>query len=97
MFDAENGVEHLRFDDLDDNKHYHYLRADGSGLVVWFDPVANGDFLTWVFDTLSEKAGPMLALAGVPELAAKVDLATVRSTVDEVRRAAAAQLEAARS
>jgi hypothetical protein len=89
IFDAATGAEHLRFDDLDDNKHYHYLRSDGRGAVVFYDYVSNGEFLDWVFATLTDKVSSMLTLAGEPKLAAKVDRATFASALEEARGVAA--------
>jgi hypothetical protein len=90
VFDAATGVEHLRFDDLDENKHYHYLQSDGKGAVVWYDYVANGQFLDWVFAILDEKLSQMLTLAGEPGLASKVDPAALTAALVEVRAAAKA-------
>jgi hypothetical protein len=89
VFDAETGTEHLRFDDLDANKHYHYLQSDGRGAVVFYDYVSNGDFLDWVFATLPGKVSSMLALAGQPELASRIDQAAFARALDEARQVAA--------
>ena len=91
VFDAATGVEHLRFDDLDHNRHYHYLRADGRHGVVWFDNVANGDLVPWVLSTLGDRVGPMLELAGATELAARVDYAALAAVLPQVESAARAQ------
>jgi hypothetical protein len=91
VFDAATGVEHLRFDDLDANKHYHYLRSDGRHLVVWYDDVANGDLVTWALASLRDRAGQMLALAGAPALAGRIDRDAVARALPEVEVAARAQ------
>lgn len=94
VFDAATGVEHLRFDDLDSNKHYHYLRSDGRHVVVWYDDVANGDLVSWALASLRDRAGQMLSLAGADELAARVDPDVVARALAEVEGAARAQATA---
>jgi hypothetical protein len=94
VFDAGTGVEHLRFDDLDSNKHYHYLRPDGRHVVVWYDDVANGDLVTWALASLRERAGQMLELAGAAELAGRLDRGAVTRALAEAEVAARAQAAA---
>jgi hypothetical protein len=91
VFDAGTGVEHLRFDDLDTKKHYHYLRSDGQHVVVWFDDVANGDLVVWALASLRDRAGSMLELAGASDLAARVDREALARVLPEVEAAARAQ------
>ncbi|MFC4944240.1 DUF7700 domain-containing protein [Pseudonocardia sp. GCM10023141] len=88
VFDAATGVEHLRFDDLAGKQHYHYLRADGSHTLVWFDPVANGDLVPWALASLAERAADMLAVAGAGELADRVDRAALEAALVEAGAAA---------
>jgi hypothetical protein len=95
VFDAGTGVEHLRFDDLDFNKHYHYLRSDGRHLVVWYDDVSNGDLVTWALAALRDRAGQMLELAGAAHLASRIDPGTVTRALAEVEVAARAKAAAA--
>ena len=95
VFDAATGVEHLRFDNLDSNKHYHYLRADGRHVVVWYDDVANGDLVTWALASLRDRVGRMLELAGAAELAGRIDRDAVIRALAEVEVAARAQTAAA--
>jgi hypothetical protein len=95
VFDAVTGVEHLRFDNLDSNKHYHYLRADGRHVVVWYDDVANGDLVTWALAALRDRAGPMLELAGAADLAGRIDRDAVGRALAEVEVAARAETAAA--
>ena len=95
VFDRETGAEHLRFDNLDRNKHYHYLRADGRHVVVWYDDVANGDLVTWALASLRDRAGQMLELAGAAELAGRIDRDAVAGALAEVEAAARAQTAAA--
>jgi hypothetical protein len=90
VFDASTGVEHLRFDDLDAKKHYHYLRSDGRHAVVWFDDVANGDLVSWALSSLRERAANMLELAGAGDLAARVDRDALARVLPEVEAAARA-------
>jgi hypothetical protein len=94
VFDAATGVEHLRFDNLDSNKHYHYLRSDGRHVVVWYDDVANGDLVTWALASLRDRAGQMLELAGAAELAGRIDRDAVARALAEVEVAARAQTAA---
>jgi hypothetical protein len=91
VFDASSGVEHLRFDDLDAKKHYHYLRSDGHHAVVWFDDIANGDLVSWALASLRDRAGTMLELAGAHDLAARVDRDALARVLPEVEAAARAQ------
>lgn len=91
VFDAATRVEHLRFDDLDSTKHYHYLRADGCHAIVWFDDVANGDLVTWALSALRERVGPMLELAGAGALAVRVDHEALERALPEVEAAARAK------
>jgi hypothetical protein len=91
VFDASTGVEHLRFDDLDAKKHYHYLRSDGRHAVVWYDDVANGDLVGWALSSLRDRAGSMLELAGASDLAARVDREALARVLPEVEAAARAQ------
>jgi hypothetical protein len=91
VFDGKTGVEHLRFDNLDRNKHYHYLRADGRHVVVWYDDVANGDLITWTIASLRDRAAAMLELAGAARLAAAIDPAALARSLPQVEAAARAQ------
>jgi hypothetical protein len=91
VFDGKTGAEHLRFDDLDSNKHYHYLHADGRHVVVWYDDVANGDLVTWALASLRDRAAAMLELAGAPDLAAAIDPVVMARSLAEVEAAARAQ------
>jgi hypothetical protein len=95
VFDAATGVEHLRFDDLDYNKHYHYLRSDNRHLVVWYDDVSNGDLVTWALAALRDRAGQMLELAGAGHLASRIDPGAVTGALAEVEVAARAKAAAA--
>jgi hypothetical protein len=94
VFDAGTGAEHLRFDDLDSNKHYHYLRSDGRHVVVWYDDVANGDLVTWALASLRDRVSQMLELAGAAELAGRIDRDAVARALGEVEVAVRAQAAA---
>jgi hypothetical protein len=91
VFEAGTGVEHLRFDDLDAKKHYHYLRSDGQHAVVWYDDVANGDLVAWAVASLRDRAASMLELAGAGDLAARVDGDALARVLPQVEAAARAQ------
>jgi hypothetical protein len=95
VFDGATGAEHLRFDDLDSNKHYHYLRSDGRHMVVWYDDVANGDLVTWALASLRDRAGQMLELAGAADLAARIDRDAMARALAGVEAAARAQAASA--
>lgn len=92
--DAANHDEYLRFDAFQGDPHYHYIVPGSHNVVIGFDEVAGGDFLTWMYTRLSTRLPEMLREAGADELAAKVDpgaleaaLPAVREKVDQARRA----------
>ena len=86
IFDTATGTEHLRFDDLEANKHYHYMTGDGHHALVAFDYVANGPFLPWVFRTLKTHAEAMLSFAGADALAESLDRESLGQAIAEAER-----------
>ena len=82
--DAESGLEYLRFDAFLKDPHYHYIFPDRTHLAVRIDEDAVGNALDWVLDTVTERIPPMLVMAGVSELADKVDLDAVRAAMPKV-------------
>jgi hypothetical protein len=95
VFDAASGEERLRFDDLDQEgrhpAHYHYAGPDGRHALGWFDPVAEGHYMTWVFERLRTRLPDMLAFTGDDALAARVDVSAVARALPEVEVAVKAQ------
>jgi hypothetical protein len=101
--DAETGQEYVRFDCFDDDPHYHYMHPRVSGEpvdnhVIWFDAVAHGPILPWALQQIRTRLPEMLAEAGAPELATRVDshlTAQAADRVGDIARQAAAQAQAA--
>jgi hypothetical protein len=85
VFDAHTDDEYLRFDDFDDDPHYHYITPGSHQVGVGFDRDANGDYLEWVYRSLGERMVEMLQCAGASELAAQIDQATIRRALSEVK------------
>ena len=80
-----DGHEYVRFDVFDAEPHYHYVRPTGGhNNVVPFDPVADGDMLSWAVDRLRSRLGDMLAEAGGAELVPQLDPGLVDPVVDVV-------------
>ena len=85
-----DGHEYLRFDCFEDGPHYHYNHktADGSAYnhQVLFDPVSNGDELTWALNCLRTRLPEMLAEAHGEDVAAALDYEALRIGIDQVER-----------
>jgi hypothetical protein len=86
-----DGHEYLRFDLFDDPPHYHYnhpVTADGTyrNHVVDYDTVANGPMLDWALQAMRTRLPEMLAEAGAPEAATRIDRARLAGVLDEVER-----------
>ncbi|MCW2752482.1 MAG: hypothetical protein JWR83_3592 [Aeromicrobium sp.] len=73
VFDTATMGERLRFDDLDDDPHYHYLDPGKRNVLVVYDPSANGDMMAWTFGALRRNLRSMLEFADAAELAAQLD------------------------
>jgi hypothetical protein len=86
---GSDGREYLRFDCFEEGPHYHYLLPDETfQRVVMFDPVANGDPLTWTMSCLRQRLPAMLREAGGKSSAARLDARLVERVLDEVEREA---------
>jgi hypothetical protein len=85
VFDAATRAERLRFDDLDDDPHYHYIDPGKRNHLVVYDRNANGDMMEWAMAAIGANLRPMLTEAGAGELAAQVDDALLSSALEELR------------
>jgi hypothetical protein len=82
-------LEHLRFDCFQEEPHYHYVGwARRSNEVLHVDPVADGDALAWALDRIRSRLPQMFERAGVPQLAAMVDLRAIEAIMPRVTEAA---------
>jgi len=88
VFDTDTGLEHLRFDDFDDDKHYHYIFPDGTHIRIGFDSIAQGEMLPWVLGCIRGRLPEMLTFAGAGSTARRVELATIDAVLGEVTVAA---------
>lgn len=88
VFDAESGLEYLRFDAFDEDPHYHYITPGSHHVGVGFDAAANGDCLEWALRALHDHLPEMLREAGADELAARVDPEAVGPALEKVAVAA---------
>jgi hypothetical protein len=81
--------EHLRFDCFDEEPHYHYVSwREKSNEMLHLDPVADGDPLAWALERIRMRLPQMLARAGAPELAARVDPRVVEAVLPRATEAA---------
>lgn len=82
-------LEYLRFDCFDEDPHYHYISwKDQSNEMLHIDPIADGDPLSWTLDRLRLRLPFMLARAGAPEIAAKIDSRLLDAALPRVAEAA---------
>jgi hypothetical protein len=86
VFDTETMGERLRFDDLDEDPHYHYLAPGTRNLLVVYDRNANGDMMTWATGVLRQNLPAMLRHAGADDLADQVDNAVLAPALDALER-----------
>ena len=56
--------------------------------MLHIDPIADGDPLAWAIERLRTRLPQMLERAGVPEIAAAVDLRAVEAVLPRVSEAA---------
>ena len=81
--------ELLRFDCFVEDPHYHYVSwRERSNELLHLDPVADGDPLAWALARLRTRLPQMLARAGAPELAARLDWSAVEAALPRVAEAA---------
>ncbi len=98
--DSHGGlVEHLRFDCYHRRPHYHYYRKgvwerkltispEEAPVQMYIDTVADGEPLPWALERLRTRLPEMLAEAGAPELAGRVDRAEIEAAMPQVALAA---------
>ncbi len=87
--DGDEFLEYLRFDCFDEDPHYHYVSwRDHANEMLHLDPVADGDPLSWALDRIRTRLPQMLARAGAPEVAARVDARQVEAVLPKVSEAA---------
>ncbi len=83
--DGDELAEYLRFDCFDHDPHYHYM-LDSRELYfrIEFDDEARRDTVAWTLDALGARLPEMLAEAGVPELAKRVEPDKVEAAIPKV-------------
>ena len=82
-------LEHLRFDCFEEGPHYHSVSwRERSNEALHIDPIADGDPLAWSLERIRTRLPQMLARAGAPELAARVDARVVEAVLPRVAEAA---------
>jgi hypothetical protein len=80
--------EHLRFDCFDENPHYHYISwSDRFNHMVHLDPVADGDPVAWALERIRNRLPQMLARAGAPDVAAKLDATALEQVLPRLTEA----------
>jgi hypothetical protein len=84
VFDAATRAERLRFDDLDEDPHYHYLVPGTANRLVVYDRAANGDMMAWATTAIRANLRTMLTAADAGDLAAQVNDAQLAAAVDEL-------------
>ena len=98
VFDADSGVEYLRFDCFANFPHYHYVHADeGFQVLHEMDPTAFGDTFEWAIGRLRTRLPQMLGEAGRGDLGGRLDSAVVASALDSLDRLQAGAREKTRS
>jgi hypothetical protein len=89
---AEDGGERrewLRFDCFEEDPHYHYISwREKRNEMLHLDPHADGDALAWALERIRTRLPQMLARAGAPDLAARVDAAALEAVLPRVAAAA---------
>lgn len=87
VFGTEDEHEYLRFDMFEDTPHYHYIRPSGDhNHYVEYDPVADGDMLSWALDI--DRLRAMLTEADGLALARQLDDPAVLQGIAEVKELA---------
>ncbi|MGW4582536.1 DUF7700 domain-containing protein [Rhodococcus sp. YH1] len=84
VFDTETGLEHLRFDALPGEEHYHYLTPGEQNYWIGFDTVANGEFTAWILDRVRTRLPDLLREAGAADHATRVDPEAVDTILPRV-------------
>ena len=88
VLDAATRLEYLRFDNFDDDPHYHYIVPGSHNIVIPFDPAACGDFTTWALERIGSRLKDMLRQAGAHQLADQVAMTDVHAALPAVRQTA---------
>ena len=91
VLDSESRDEFLRFDAFEKDPHYHYITpSDPHHVVIFFDEVAEPDYISWIMSRLGSRLPSMLEDAGAESLAVEVDSRKdeVLSVLPDVERAA---------
>jgi hypothetical protein len=84
-----DGQEFLRFDCFEEEPHYHYVSwREKSNEMLHIDPIADGDALAWALERIRTRLPQMLARAGEPELAARIDAAALEAALPRIAEAA---------
>jgi len=76
-------VELLRFDCFDHRPHYHY-GPEKKNECLMLDPTTEGDPLEWTLTQIRAKLPEMVRRAGYGDLADKVDMTALESTLEEL-------------
>ena len=81
--------ELLRFDCFAEDPHYHYVSwRERSNEMIHLDPAADGDPLAWALERIRTRLPPMLARAGAPELAERIDALALEEVMPRLTEAA---------
>jgi hypothetical protein len=89
VFDTADGHEYLRFDCFRNGPHYHYIERDSpKQTIVEFDAVAHGDMIDWTLARIERGLTVMLAHAGAPQLAERLDQGQINAQLPELERLA---------
>ena len=81
--------ELLRFDCFSEDPHYHYVSWEvPANEVLHMDPIADGDPLAWSLERIRTRLPQMLVRAGAPEVAGRVDAATIEDALPRIAEAA---------
>ena len=89
-------VELLRFDCFDHLPHYHY-GPEKKNERLMLDKTTAGDSLAWTLTQLRERLFDMVKRAGYEELARRIDMDSLRPTLDEVEATAVKMAREGRS
>jgi hypothetical protein len=85
VLDASTRLEYLRFDNFDDDPHYHYIVPGSHNVVIPFDTAASGDFITWALERIGSRLKEMLRQAGADQLAGRVVMTDIQAALPVVR------------
>lgn len=86
VFDTDTGLEHLRFDAFPGEEHYHYLTPGVHNHWIGYDTTADGEFLDWIVDRVTNRLDVLLQATGATELAERLDPETISTVLVDVER-----------